>query len=257
MTMREHDQFSGQSGQRDTVELAHTRTGEVKEQLQEKASAVVSRVQEQAQSQIAMQKEKAVSTLGSVAGALRQTSQTLRSQDQAPFAQFADKAAEQIDQLTSYLQTHEPGQMMTEVERFARRQPALFIGGAFVLGLLGARFLKSSAESQQREMYGNQYGYGGGNYGGQYNYGNQYGTPVNQYGRGYGEQNTGQYGNQFGNQYGGQYGGEQYTSYPRSYESGSESSLRSGETSSGMGSSSAQTSASSESMLFNRESEDR
>jgi hypothetical protein len=37
--------------------------------------------------------------------------------------------------------------MVRNVEDFARRQPALFIGGAFMLGLLGARFLKSSAQT--------------------------------------------------------------------------------------------------------------
>jgi hypothetical protein len=36
--------------------------------------------------------------------------------------------------------------MIQEVERFARRQPALFLGGAFTLGLIAARFLKSSSE---------------------------------------------------------------------------------------------------------------
>ena len=34
--------------------------------------------------------------------------------------------------------------MVTQVEQYARRQPAIFLGGAFALGLLGARFLKSS-----------------------------------------------------------------------------------------------------------------
>jgi len=235
MTMREQDQFSGQSGPKDTVELAQNKAGEVKEQLQEKATELMSRAQEQAQSQIAMQKEKAVSTLGSVAGALRQTSQTLRDQDQAPFAQFADKAAEQIDSLSHYLQNHEPGELLTEVERFARRQPALFLGGAFVLGLLGARFLKSSAESQQREMYGHEHGtYGGGYSGGSYNsYGRNYSTGYGYNSPQMGNSNMGQYGNQYGNQYGGQYGGEQYTSYPRTYESGVDSSMRSGDTFSG------------------------
>jgi hypothetical protein len=33
---------------------------------------------------------------------------------------------------------------MHEVENFGRRQPALLLGGAFLLGLASARFLKSS-----------------------------------------------------------------------------------------------------------------
>jgi hypothetical protein len=251
MTMREQDQFSGQSGPRDTVELAQNKAGEVKEQLQEKASEMVSRVQEQATSQIAMQKEKAVSTLGSVSGALRQTSQTLRDQDQAPFAQFADKAAEQIDNLTSYLQNHEPQELLTEVERFARKQPALFIGGAFVLGLLGARFLKSSAESQQREMYERQYGPGGGSYN---SYGRNYSTGYGYNSPQMGSSNMGQYGNQYGDRQGGQYGGEQYTSYPRTYEGGADSSLRSGDT---FGTSGQRSRQAGGDMLFGQDAEER
>ena len=34
--------------------------------------------------------------------------------------------------------------MLGDVGTFARREPAMFLGGAFVLGLLGGRFLKSS-----------------------------------------------------------------------------------------------------------------
>jgi len=271
MTMRERNQFSGQSGEpKDTVELGQDRVGEVKEQIQEKASHLVEKAQEQAQSQIMMQRDKAVSTLSSVASALRQTGQTLREQEQAPFAEFANKAAEQVEHFSSYLQNHEPRQLMMDVERFARRQPALFIGGAFVLGLLGARFLKSSSEHEQREMWERQQGYGGGNFGGgQYGYGSQYGNNFggqygygSQFGGNFGEQNTGQYGGQYSNQYGGQYGGEQYTSYPRTYE-GDQSSMQSPnnfDTTSGRdrsARSSQRSGASGESMLFGNETEER
>ncbi len=34
---------------------------------------------------------------------------------------------------------------MSEVEDFARNKPAIFMGGAFILGAAAARFLKSSA----------------------------------------------------------------------------------------------------------------
>jgi hypothetical protein len=41
--------------------------------------------------------------------------------------------------------------MVRDAERFARRNPAAFIGGAFVLGLALARFLKSSGEGSHGE----------------------------------------------------------------------------------------------------------
>jgi hypothetical protein len=52
---------------------------------------------------------------------------------------------------------------MNDAQRLARRQPALFVGGAFAVGLLGARFLKSSAQRDDDE---NDYtrDYSGGSY---------------------------------------------------------------------------------------------
>ena len=38
------------------------------------------------------------------------------------------------------------------MQRFARRQPAVFIGSAFALGLVGARFLKSSRQQNEYEF---------------------------------------------------------------------------------------------------------
>jgi hypothetical protein len=40
----------------------------------------------------------------------------------------------------------DPAEMVHDAERFARRNPTAFVGGAFVLGLALARFLKSSGE---------------------------------------------------------------------------------------------------------------
>jgi hypothetical protein len=95
-----------------------------------------------------MQKDRAAEGLGSVAQALRQTGQQLQGQNQEAFTSYIDRAASQVDRFSTYLQQKDMGQLVYDVERFARRQPALFLGGAFVLGLLGARFLKSSSPEQ-------------------------------------------------------------------------------------------------------------
>jgi hypothetical protein len=44
--------------------------------------------------------------------------------------------------------------MMDDVNQFARRRPAMFIGGAFLIGLGIARFMKSSAMSGDDREYG-------------------------------------------------------------------------------------------------------
>jgi hypothetical protein len=64
---------------------------------------------------------------------------------------LAEKAANRVERWADYVQNTDSREMANRVENFARREPGLFLGGAFALGLLGARFLKSS----RRE--GNEY----------------------------------------------------------------------------------------------------
>ena len=92
------------------------------------------------------QKTKAAASLSTVAQALRESSDQLRTQD-APGSvhQLVSTAADQVERLSSYMRARSVSDLVSDVEQFARRQPTVFIGGAFILGLLGARFLKSSS----------------------------------------------------------------------------------------------------------------
>jgi hypothetical protein len=121
-------------------------------------------VAETATGKLEDQKTQATSGLGNVSDAIRQTGHQLRSNDQEMIAGYIDRAAEQLDQFTGYLRNRDMRQIVGDVEAFARREPALFLGGAFVLGLFGARFLKSSSQAmeaqgmdwQRRQGYGTQ-----------------------------------------------------------------------------------------------------
>lgn len=118
---------------------------EAASQAQQKAGELAGQAQQQATSQAESQKGRAAQRLGTVAQALRQTGEQLRQQQQGPIAQYADRAAEQTDRAANYLRESDVGQLTNDVEQLARRQPALFLGGAFALGVIGARFLKSSS----------------------------------------------------------------------------------------------------------------
>jgi hypothetical protein len=48
------------------------------------------------------------------------------------------------------LQHKDVREFLADLQRFARRQPAVFIGAAFAVGVISARFLKSSAEPGRR-----------------------------------------------------------------------------------------------------------
>jgi hypothetical protein len=120
--------------------------GQAVDQAQQKAGQLVAQAQQRTTSRLATQKEQAAGRVETVAQALRQTGQQLRDQDQGAFAWYADRAAEQMERLSGYLHDRDVSEIIGEVEGFARRQPALFVGAAFGLGLLGARFLKSSGQ---------------------------------------------------------------------------------------------------------------
>jgi hypothetical protein len=109
--------------------------------VKESASNVAGQAKEMVSGQVARGAERSAQEISSVARALRQTKEELGDNFAAP---LVDKAADKLEGLSRFLRTAEPKQVVWEVESFARREPLVFLGGAFVLGLLGARFLKSS-----------------------------------------------------------------------------------------------------------------
>jgi hypothetical protein len=120
----------------------------VAKQAKDKAQQLASQAQEQTTKQVesglAKGKNQAAETLSGVAQSLRFSSQQLREQNQGGVSRYTERAADQVERLSNYLQSADATEIVDRVEDFARRQPALFLGGAFTLGLLGARFLKSS-----------------------------------------------------------------------------------------------------------------
>jgi len=146
---------------------AHNMAGKVVDKVQETASRLVGSDQgnntpggsgsppvteqaaEQVTSRLDMGKDYVVETITGVAQALRQTGQHLRDEGAQPtLAQYADRGAEQIESFGGYLRQRDTGQLVTDIEGFARRQPMAFAGGAFALGMLAVRFLRSRSEPQ-------------------------------------------------------------------------------------------------------------
>lgn len=116
------------------------------------ARQVASQAQSSAQTRIERGKQDAADTLSSVAVRLRESGSQLRSSDAQDFAgEYIERAADQIQRAAQYVQTADLREMVDEVENFARRRPAVFIGTAFAAGILAARFFKSSRESQRAE----------------------------------------------------------------------------------------------------------
>ncbi|HEX6650626.1 MAG TPA: hypothetical protein VF075_13840 [Pyrinomonadaceae bacterium] len=126
------------------------------QQAKQTTNEVVNQVQQQASSQLNRQKETAASELSTVVNAVRRFGETLNNEGQGPIARFAaqygDKAADGIDRFARYLREQDPKRLLNDVQNFGRRQPALLIGGAFLLGFAGARIIKSSMDAAGSSM---------------------------------------------------------------------------------------------------------
>ena len=130
-------------------QVQHTAT-DLKEQVQHTATDLKEQVATQVTGTMAHQKDAASDNLNTVAHAFRQTGAHLRDSDQAGIAGYVDRAAGQVEHFAGYLGKRDPREIAQDAELFARREPALFLGGALALGLFAARFLKSSGQAAQR-----------------------------------------------------------------------------------------------------------
>lgn len=160
-----------------------------------RAAGVMDKVKEQASTRVNEQKVRAAEGLGSVASAIRQASEHLRSENQT-LATYADKAVDQIQVFADRMRDKDPAEMVRDAERFARRNPTAFVGGAFVLGLALARFLKSSSEADYtRSLMHRDTDFGESGSGGNSNYGSaNYGSGGTGYGGGAGDGSSTGYG---------------------------------------------------------------
>ena len=130
---------------------------------------VLDRVRESATSQLSTQKDRATDSLGSLAQAVRHSTQSLRDNQQDTVARYIEQAADHIERFSTQLRERNVAELMREVQQFARRRPAVFIGAAFVVGLASARFLKSSGTTRayagQHDLEADRYGSSASRYG--------------------------------------------------------------------------------------------
>lgn len=152
---------TNKNNQKDVIaDTAVDKAQQVAEKTQEKVSETASMAKEQAKraaSQVTEQAKSTVDTrmtdvageLGSVANAVRQTSYEIGGENET-VARYGERIAEQLEGISSYLNEKGVEDVLTDLQDFARRKPAVFLGGAFMLGMVVGRFLRSS---------GDRYGY--------------------------------------------------------------------------------------------------
>ncbi len=117
-------------------------------------SGLLSGIQQRVTSRVDQQKNRAADGLGGIADVFRSASNELRSENET-LASYVDLAGDQVGRFADHIRERGVADMLDDVHAFARRRPALFIGGAFVVGIALARFLKSSSDRDSMRRYGN------------------------------------------------------------------------------------------------------
>lgn len=153
---------TGTSNEQSTSETGSGVTGTVKtlynkakeSPVGQTAGEVYGQAKDKAATVLDERKNTVATGLTSVADSLRQVGDNLHTggvQDNQIAnltAKYSGSLASQVEKLSGYLENKDLREVMRDVETFARRNPAIFLGGAFALGLLAARFLKSSNPNQ-------------------------------------------------------------------------------------------------------------
>jgi ElaB/YqjD/DUF883 family membrane-anchored ribosome-binding protein len=116
------------------------------EQLRERAVERVETMKEKA----ASGKERLSERVRRVGSAIHSAGDQIRGEDET-WARYVDRVSDRFERAAEYVRRTDPQQAMRDAERFARREPALFFGGAFVLGLAAGRLFKASGRYEQRE----------------------------------------------------------------------------------------------------------
>lgn len=127
--------------------------GSVKESAGTVANEAIGQAKEKAGSVLGEQKANLASGITSVADSIRQVGENLSGSNEdnqvaALAGKYGETLAGQVEKLSSYIDEKNFRELVRDVEQFARRQPILFVGGAFALGIMAARFLKSSGQGQ-------------------------------------------------------------------------------------------------------------
>lgn len=113
----------------------------------EKAQEKMHEVGDTARSRADQERTRVAGGIHTVADALRRSGREL-PEDRRIYGQFVSGVADRVDNVSRYLETHNVDDLTREVRRFARDHTPIFLGSAFALGMMGARFLKSSDDTR-------------------------------------------------------------------------------------------------------------
>jgi hypothetical protein len=108
------------------------------------ASSQVRGLVGQAVSQVEEQSRTQLGRLAELLGSYGDDLGRMASSGEGPAAGLAQEAADRVKGLSSQLSGREPGDLLDELRRFARRRPGLFLGSALAAGVVAGRLTRGA-----------------------------------------------------------------------------------------------------------------
>ena len=133
---------------------AQDKAQEAASQAQEKAQQAAGQARSRVRDEVDTRSTQAGEQAGTVAQDVRSVGEHLRSQGKDKPAEYADKAAERVADLSDYLKRSDGDAILRDVERFGRERPWAVIAGGVALGIAASRFLKASSSRRYQESEG-------------------------------------------------------------------------------------------------------
>ena len=138
-----HEEGEGVTRERGGASALRDSWKTVRSQAGEQASALTRSLREHGQSVLDDQKARAAAEIQNFGAAVRRAADKLHDQNSEALAHYVDNAAESLQGVARYVEELDVTELAREAQEFARRRPAVVVGGMFLLGLGVARFIKA------------------------------------------------------------------------------------------------------------------
>lgn len=136
---------------RETKEETKQVVKDAARQVKDEAKRARRHAKERSRRMLEEGRERASRGLGDLGAAFRSAADTLEERGKERTGHLADYVAEQAEDASRYLGDRDVKGILREAREFARRQPAVVLGGLFLVGVGVARFLKASEEEDESE----------------------------------------------------------------------------------------------------------
>jgi hypothetical protein len=133
---------SPETGQKAISRASELLSQTVREAANNPVSHTASDVKDQAVRGMEAGKDQASHQVAEAADSIRQSADQLRGRQQTWLADLVDRGAEQLDRVSETLRSNDLQGLLSQLDGFARRQPALFAGASMVAGFALARIAR-------------------------------------------------------------------------------------------------------------------